>query len=370
MRILHLCSHLNSGGITSYLLGLIPEQKALGNQVYVWGADGNRKTSFEECSDDVMTRIKRTKSELSPTLWIKLPGLISYLKKNQIDVMHAHTRVMQVLCGAASKLTGIPFVSTGHGFYKPRLGRKLFPCWGEEVCAISQSVKDGLVTDFSGIHLPPVRVVHNGVDVDSLRRQMDGIDREGVRTDLGYEMSDKVVISVSRLRSSKGIHHLVAGFAAARERNTNLKLLILGGGDDEYLSELKKQADELGVTEHVKFAGNQENLAKYFKVADMFVAPNLPPEGFGLSILEAMTAGLPIAASNTGGITELLEKGRVGLLFEPGNEGEIRDALISISSNEKHAEEMAAVANETADRYSTRAQAEKIQSCYEDILNG
>jgi glycosyltransferase involved in cell wall biosynthesis len=369
MRVLHLSTHLNSGGITSYLLGLIPEQNALGNDVFVWGANGSCREAFEEICVKVQSDAPRTKSELSPRLWSSLPKLISFLKENSIDVMHAHTRVTQVLASAASTLTGIPFVSTAHGFYKTKLGRKIWPCWGKEICAISEAVRDGLKVEFGEKNLPIIRVVHNGVDVEGLRKQMEIENRESVRQSMGYSNNEKVILSVSRLRPSKGIHHLVSGFANASRRAPELRLLIVGGGDDVYRNKLEAQVENEQIGEQVMFAGNQESLVKFFVVADIFVAPNLPPEGFGLSILEAMNAKLPIAASNTGGISELLERGRLGVLFEPGSDDAIGDAIFTLVSDEDHAKELAKAAGEAALHYSTKVQAEKIQECYGGVLN-
>ena len=161
----------------------------------------------------------------------------------------------------------------------------------------------------------------------------------------------------------------MSGFAQAYQRTPHIKLLIVGGGDDDYQKRLEDQVEKEQVSGRVKFAGNQKSIAKFLAVADIFVAPNLPPEGFGLSILEAMAACLPIAASNTGGISELLEEGRLGLLFEPGDEDGIRDAIVSLVSNQDQTKELARVAKEAALSYSTKSQAQKIQECYEGVLN-
>ena len=111
--------------------------------------------------------------------------------------------------------------------------------------------------------------------------------------------------------------------------NSNFQLLIVGGGDLEYF---RRKARELGVEAIVKFVGevNNENVVKYYNMADVFVYPSLRQEGFPMVLAEAMTAGLPVIASRIGGIPSVVENEKTGLLIEPGDIQNLVNAILEL----------------------------------------
>ena len=144
MKILHLTTHLNRGGISNYIFTAGALLISKGHEVFVASSGGEMEKEFIEKGFRLLVLPIRTKSELSPKIYFALPPLLRFLKENQIQVMHAHTRVTQVMAFWLSKISGIPFISTCHGFYKRRLGRRLLPAWGEQIVAISDPVAENL----------------------------------------------------------------------------------------------------------------------------------------------------------------------------------------------------------------------------------
>ena len=368
MKILHMTTHLNTGGITTYLMTLMSEQTKAGHEVYLWGSAGSCLEAFQTCAVKVVSDIPRCKSELSPWLWGQLPRLISFLKENSVEIIHTHTRVTQVLAAAATSFVKVPYVSTSHMFYKRRLGRRLFPCWGKTVIAISQTMHDGLIGIFGEKNLPPVKVVRNGTDVETLRAKVSGTDREAARKGYGYENKHLVVLALSRLIPVKGTHILIEAFAIAYKQIPEMRLLIAGSGDEAYIKTLKEQVTKLGLQEVVRFLGNVTETEKSFRAADIFAAPYLWPEAFGLSILEAMAAGLPVIGSDSGGISELLDYGKRGLLFEEANVPQLVRCLTDYAQSPELRSERGRVAGQAALDYSSKKMCEQIQHIYEEIL--
>lgn len=368
MKILHMTTHLNTGGITTYLLTLIAEQTKAGHEVFLWGSEGNCLEVFRGLSVKVVSNVPRCKSELSPRLWGQLPGLISFIKENSIQIIHAHTRVAQVLSAAATRFVKIPYITTSHMFYKRRLGRRFFPCWGRTVIAISQTMKEGLLTIFGENNLPSVQVVRNGIDVGSLRARIARVDREAVRREYGYQKEHLVVLALSRLIPVKGTHILIEAFAAACQKVPSMKLLIAGDGDENYVAELKDRVARLGLQGEVLFLGNVAETERPFKAADVFAAPYLWPEAFGLSILEAMVAGLPVIGSDSGGISELLDHGKRGLLFEEANIPALARCLTDYAGSPELRAEMGRTAAGAASEYASKHMSEQILKIYEDLI--
>lgn len=368
MKILHLTNHLNTGGITTYIRTLAREQVKAGHDVFVWGADGICSEDLRAGGSTVVGDVPSCKSELSPRLWLALPKLIHFLKTRSIDIIHTHTRVTQVLAAAATFFVKIPYVSTAHMFYKRRLGRRLYPCWGKTIIAISKIMEEGLRTIFKEKELPPITVVSNGIDVEKLCAKFDGTDRGKIREAYGYRNQDIVILSLSRLISVKGVHILIEAFAVAHKEAPELKLLVSGAGDPVYTQGLKDRVRELHLEKDVLFLGNEPEIEKPLRAGDIFAAPYLWPEAFGLSVLEAMAVGMPVVGSISGGIVDLLGHGKYGLLFERENVSDLASCFLRYVRETSLRSEMGKAARQAALEYTSPKMCERIQKVYENIL--
>ena len=145
MKVLHLTTHLNSGGITNYILRLIKPLRELGIDLSVLSSGGEYTTFFKDAGAEVYELPIRTKSELHPKLYWAVPSVLRLIYEKKIDLLHAHTRVTQVLAYWTQRITGVGVATTCHGFYRRRFGRRLIPAWGDRTIAISQPVADNLM---------------------------------------------------------------------------------------------------------------------------------------------------------------------------------------------------------------------------------
>lgn len=368
MKILHLANHLNTGGITTYIRTLAVEQVKAGQDVFVWGARGICSDELKAQGIVVIDDVPRCKSELSPRLWLALPKLIHILKTQSIDIVHAHTRVTQVLAAVATAIVKIPYVSTAHMFYKRRLGRRLFPCWGRAIIAISKVMEEGLRTIFKEEELPPITVVPNGIDVEKLCAKFDNLDRGKIRESYGYRKEDLVILSLCRVIPVKGLHFLVEAFATAHKEVPELKLLIAGAGDLVYTQGLKDRVTALHLEGSVLFLGNEPQIEKPLRAGDIFAAPYLWPEAFGLSVLEAMAVGFPVVGSLSGGVVDLLGHGKYGLLFERENIPDLAACFLRYAKDAAFRSKMGQAARQAALEYTASKMCERIQAFYENIL--
>jgi glycosyltransferase involved in cell wall biosynthesis len=276
--------------------------------------------------------------------------------------------VTQVLSAGATFFVKIPYVSTAHMFYKRRLGRRLFPCWGKSVIAISNVMAEGLRTIFKEKELPPVTVVSNGIDVEKLRAKFESVDRDGIRKSYGCRKEDLVILSLCRLIPVKGVHFLIEAFALALQGASELKLLVAGEGDSVYTQGLKDRVRALHLEKSVFFIGNEPAIEKPLRAGDVFVAPYLWPEAFGLSVLEAMAVGLPVAGSLSGGIVELLGNGKYGLLFEREDIADLASCFLRYAKDASFRSEMGRAAGQAALEYTALKMYERIQTVYENVL--
>ncbi|MCM8780669.1 MAG: glycosyltransferase family 4 protein, partial [Candidatus Omnitrophica bacterium] len=312
MNILYLTTHLNIGGITSYLFSLAIGMKRRGHNVMVASSGGRMLSRFIEEDIGCFSIPIMTKSEISPKILISLFKLRSCIKPNSIDIIHSNTRVTQVLGWLFSCLTKAAYVSTCHGFFKNRFSRRVFPCWGLKVIAISKEVRNHLMSDFK-ISESNIRLIPSGIDVSRFivdrARQLNYSLRE--RFSLGQ---GEVIGIVARLSDVKGHKYLIEAMKLVLQKVPKAHLLIVGEG--RMKQDLINLVKQLNIEENVSFVPTVLDTPEVLSVMDIFVMPSLK-EGLGLSLMEAMACGLAVVGSDVGGIRELIQHGYNGLLLEP-----------------------------------------------------
>lgn len=166
-----------------------------------------------------------------------------------------------------------------------------------------------------------VEVIPNGVDISAFEVSYES--RWQIREELKIPKDCTVVMTVSRLVAKNGIENLIRAFA---ESGANLFLVIAGDGRLDM--HLKKLANDLGVTERIRWLGEvpPDRIPKYLFGADIFVRPSLS-EGLGNAFLEALAAGVPIVAPMIGGIPDFLKDGENGLACDPKDPADIADKI-------------------------------------------
>ena len=348
MNILYLSNHLNVGGITSYLLTLSSGLIKRGHNLYVASSTGELLPKFNKAGVNFIPIPIRTKNEISPKIIASALKLKSIVRREKIDLVHSQTRTTQVLGALLHKFCGLAHISTCHGFFKVRFSRRLFPCWGQKVIAISESVRDHLVKDFK-VDDRDIVVINNGIDVEKFRGQKNTClpagrpawpagrptwpagreEREQRKSKFGLNQGPVVGI-VARLADVKGHAYLIKAMKPVLERIADAQLLIVGEG--RMYKKLVDLSRTLGVDKSVKFIPRLSDTRDAFSVIDVFAMPSLK-EGLGLSIMEAMASGLAVVASGVGGITSLIKDRVNGLLVEPANVDQLAKALLELLTN-------------------------------------
>jgi glycosyltransferase involved in cell wall biosynthesis len=142
-------------------------------------------------------------------------------------------------------------------------------------------------------------------------------------------------MACSVLREEKGIQHLLAAMSRLVARRSGVALVVLGSGPFE--APLRAMTEELGLADVVTFMGHRSDVADLLPAADVFCHPTLL-DVLPTVIIEAMAASLPVVASRTGGIPELVDNGVSGLLVEPGAPAPLAAALERVLSDPALAE--------------------------------
>ncbi len=270
-------------------------------------------------------------------------------------LLHAHEARAVYAGWLLKKVSGTPYVLTRRLHHSERLSfartRAYRACDG--VVAVSESIARSIARRHDRM---PVRVVH-----DAHAGLLNG---QAVARRVLPELAGKTVVGhVGELdHSHKGQHTIIEAARAMRESDPAVHFVLVGEGRDE--QRFRRAAASL---DNVAFAGFVDNVQDYLAVFDLFVYPSLH-EGLGSSLLDAMAFGLPIAASDVGGIPEVVVDGVNGLLIPPEDPDALVAALRRLLDDAGLRESMASANRLRAAEFDTDRMASAYESIYREIL--
>ena len=366
MNILHLNTHLDLGGISSYLETLGKALIKKGHRVSILSGGGSKIPAFERNGIRCFSLPIRTKSEIHPKLFWAMPAVVRMVRNVKFDILHAHTRVSEVLACVVSRMTDIPFVSTAHGFYKSRFGRKLFPCWGERVIAVSSLVAEELQKTH-GVLPAKIRVVNNAIDMEGLEKRLRAQNPAAVRAEHRIPEKAFVIGCIARLVRDKGQEYLVQALSRLTKEIPNSYLLLVGNGPEK--ERLEALVAELGLGSRVCMIPGVEDTTAVLSALDVFVHPATYREGFGLAIAEALAARKPVILTKIPALDTLFRNGEDALLVPPKDTEALTRAILELA---RDAERSGALADKGYEKVSmlcrAERQADEMDNIYQEVL--
>lgn len=221
-----------------------------------------------------------------------------------------------------------------------------------------------LLCDYFKLSQEQLKFIYNGTKIESnfinCTPQETAELRDRVRQELGLSNDSKLLLTVGRLSVQKGYHDLVPIIASIVDEFPSVKFVWVGEGEER--ESLSKQVKKYGVEDSVLFLGYRSDVPRLLKAADLFVFPTYF-EGLPFAPIEAVAHSLPILASNTSSLPEIIEDRVSGLLFEVGNRDRLRESLLWALRNPESMQEMARNAKQQTDKFSQ----EKMIQAYLDV---
>jgi N-acetyl-alpha-D-glucosaminyl L-malate synthase BshA len=302
--------------------------------------------------------------------------LVQVARAHRLDIIHAHYAIphaaaaylaRQILASGAAGAAAAPrTITTLHGTDVTILGsdasyrETVAFCidQSDAVTAVSASLRAD--TKRAMPVTRDITVIPNFIDVGTYRRRTDPSLRDGV-----CPSDERLVIHISNLRPVKQVDAVVRVFAEIRKR-VPARLLIVGEGPE--LGRAEQLMSDLGVAPHVELIGEAQDVVGLLSVSDLFLLPSLQ-ESFGLSALEAMACGVPVVASNVGGLPEVVSDGVTGYLHPPDQVASMAESAIKILSDPALHARMAAEGVRLAhDRFSAARIVPQYEALYEHTL--
>ena len=306
------------------------------------------------------------------------PSIDRLINDLRPDVIHSqHPLLLGDVAQKKARQLGIPLVYTLHaqywhyGIYMPfrflrapynkyitkKVKEYLQAC--DHVISPSKSMNALMVKEFQV--QKPITVIPTGINLMSYER----VDRFRMRGKFGWN-GDFVIISTGRLALEKNWRDLIQAGSQVIKNNMHVKLVLLGDGPQR--KELEHQAKELGVSNKVEFVGMvpYEDVASYLVAADLYAFTSLT-ETQGLGTLEAMAAGLPVAAYEADGTRDVVVNGENGLLTE-ANSNVLAQVIMNLINESGQIKKLGAGALSTARQLDIRVLVKELIKVYENLM--
>jgi phosphatidylinositol alpha-mannosyltransferase len=291
--------------------------------------------------------------------------LAAIVESERFDVLHFHEPLMAGLTTTMLRMSPTANVGTFHAFARSNVGyyygRPLLEPLLAHLhrgIAVSEPARAFFNKYFPDFRL---RIIPNGVDTDLYRPGLSPIRH--------LRDENVNVLFVGRLEKRKGLGDLLRGFEFLRARVSNTRLVIVGDGP------LRGRIESF-ISRHrvpdVVMAGYVPDsvLPRYYSTADIFCAPATGSESFGIVLLEAMAAGLPVVATEVPGYMSVVEPGKDSLTVQPKGWAELGAALVILARDQELRRRMGQAGHAKAQRYSWPSIAKQVIEVYQEAREG
>jgi glycosyltransferase involved in cell wall biosynthesis len=297
-----------------------------------------------------------------------LATLRRWLIDDPVDIVHVHNPSMAV--GTRLVARSLPrrvrprIVVTDHNVWQ---GYVRVTRWAE---ALTSGLDDARLTVSQTVRqsLPArvrrrAQVVVQGVDVEEVRAQCD--HRQRMRTELGFDSDTLVVGTVANLRPQKAYPDLLNAARQVIDTVPGVRFVAVGQGPQEV--EVRALHARLGLGDRFQLLGYRPDAVQVMAAFDVFVLAS-HWEGLPVAVMEALALGLPVVATDVGGVSEVVEHGREGLLVPHDRPSELASALIDVLTDCEDRRKMAASAARRGEECSIDAAVRRTECVYQELV--
>ncbi len=297
-NLLMTLMQLDIGGAETHVVEL---SKELANRGYNLCVASNGGEYVKELVDAGIKHFKVPLHSKKPADMIASRRMLKEIIKNEkIDIVHSHTRISSFIIGTLKKSMKFSFVTTAHWVFNTGKGLKYLTNWGEKTIAVSEDIKKYLLDNYK-INEDDIFVTINGIDT---KKFSPDINAEDVLSEFGFSAEDNVIVYVSRLDEDRSLvaKQLISVFAKLSDIVENLKLLVVGGGNDfENIKNMAKEVNDGLGYEAIVLTGARIDINRLISPAKLFV-------GVSRSALEAMAEKKPVIIAGNEGYIGLFDE--------------------------------------------------------------
>ncbi len=360
ISILEIIGDPTLAGAPRHLLGLLENFNYHALKVFVICPPGPLAGEIRHLRKQIELEIV---SMSSKTNWQAIKEIRKEIKRIKPDVIHVHGTRAGSLGRLASIGLKIPVIYTEHLWTKNyRLSNRIahqmqitglwfLDMFTDLNIAVSRSVKDFMI-DSQISRSNKITVIYNGIEPAKRKVTI-------------FKTKEIVLGTVGTLNYQKGIQYLIQAMPEIIREYPKAKLVIIGEG--YYKSSLKRLVKKLKLENFITFKGFVKEVEEELTNFDIYVQPSLS-ESFGLAIVQAMSLGLPVVATNTGGIPEVVTEGKSGILVELGKPEALADGILTLLRDHEKARNMGKLAAEDAKiKFNLNDMVKEVEKVYEKI---
>jgi glycosyltransferase involved in cell wall biosynthesis len=334
------------------------------------------------CLDDMGTLGRQLSAEGFPVHVLdRRPGLDwncarrlrNLLRRERIDLLHVH-QYTPFFYGMMARLfyRPVPVLFTEHGRHQPDYPRRkrimvnrLLLRRRDRVVGVGEAVRQALIQN-EGIPAHRVGVLYNGINLGRFAKGAP--DRNTLRREIGVAAEDLVLFQVARLDYLKDHATALRTVERVARHYPSVRLILVGEGPERpAIQELIRQR---GLEPFVRLLGLRTDVARLLPAADLFLLTSIS-EGIPLTLIEAMAAGLPIVSTNVGGVPEVVEHDRTGLLAPARDDALLADLILRLAGSPALRQQMGHLGRDRAARLFSESQMhDRYLRLYQEMLQG
>jgi len=318
IRVLEIAGNATLGGMETYVRNLI---RQLPPERFEVTCICPYESGFTTALRQVGCHVYICPIEDDPR-WRSIQMAVEVIRLHHIDIVHAHMPKAHVLAVLASNLTGIPVVATVHGMNIS--SHELGICRLMESTLITVCQEAYTQALAMGVPAERLALIHNGVDLDVATPE-DNV--EAFRQAVGIPLDAPLVGFVGRLEWEKGPDYFVRAAQRVHQTRPDVHFVLVGQGRME--GDLKALIEQFGMSDRVHLAGPRTNMAEVYPAFNV-MAQTSRNEGLPMVLLEAMAHSRPVVAMIVGGVREIVENERTGLIVSPDHWEGVAERLLEL----------------------------------------
>ena len=358
MNILQILPELNVGGVETGTLDLAKYLVRLNHKAVVVSAGGKLVKDLEAVGAKHYQLAVQNKSFF--TMFRMVPLLAEIIKKEEIDIVHARSRVPAWIAYFACRRTNAVFITTCHGYYKKHPFSYVMG-WGKKVIVLSNIIARHMIEDFAVPH-DRIALVPRSVDLEKFKYLSPDKKRS----------KEFNVAIIGRITPIKGHLYFIKAMAKVARVVPALKIWVVGDASSHhqaYKEQVQVLTRRLGLDHYTEFLGTQKNIPAILSHLDLLVLATTTHEAFGRVVIEAQAAGVPVVATEVGGVVDIIVNGKNGLLVPPGDPASMAEAIIKIFKDPQLASNLAEAAIlKVREKYNVGLMVENTLKVYEDAI--
>ncbi len=358
MNVLQVVPELNVGGVETGTVDLAKYLVGRGHGSIVISSGGALVAELQKAGIPHYTLPVHKKN-----LWTMVRCITKVRKiiiQENIQIVHARSRVPAWIAYFACRHTQAAFLTTCHGYYRRHWFSHVMG-WAKLVIVPSTVIGQHMVEAF-GVPKENLRLIARSVDLKKF-----GVPRADVPG-----KSHSVISIVGRITPLKGHTYFLRAMATVIRSLPYVKIWVIGGVPEKkasYKQELEVLVRQLGLSEQVEFLGNRQDVPQLLAQTDVLVLSTTTQEAFGRVILEAQAAGVPVVATRVGGVIEIIDDDRTGILVPPKDPDAMAQEVVRLLRDRKLAETIVKAARKKLEeRFTLDMMAHKTIGVYEELL--